>query len=506
MHRMRALARALARIAIPLWLALFAATAAWAADAISLSDKEWSAGTIRAGRVVEKQLSVTNGGKDELKLEIDSDTARLSVEPDALQLAPGATAFIKLFFDANGNAGDFSYRLAFRAKDGAGPEKTFPVNGKIDSSSKITEVDFFYYFASNCHECLDFLNITVPGLEEKLGVSLNVWERDVLIPANIGLYKHKVKQLGQKANDLPSVIIGDTVLQGYDQIDRELERVLASYAAGTVPAVEANPKNVLDGNAAGGSGSDDALAVFPVILAGLIDGVNPCVISTLIFLLAYLAFAGRTKKQVLIIGVVYSLVVFVTYYLIGLGFFQVIQALTAFPPIALVIQIVLWVVLILFGALSIHDFIKIRQNKVKEVKLQLSDRFKDRIRKTIRTQAASVTIVASTIVVAFTVTLFELACTGQIYLPTITALVRTRRHISDFIYLGIYNLAFIAPLVLVFFLTYRGMTSQKLTAFFQKHMALVKLVTAVLFFGLAAVVAIINIPLLLVYISKLFGN
>jgi len=159
-----------------------------------------------------------------------------------------------------------------------------------------------------------------------------------------------------------------------------------------------------------------------------------------------------------------------------------------------------------FGALSIHDYVKIRQDRVKEVKLQLSDRFKDRIRKSIRTQAASVTIVASTIVLAFTVTLFELACTGQIYLPTITALVQTRRHISDFIYLGIYNLAFIVPLILVFFLTYRGLTSQKLTAFFQKHMALVKMLTAVLFFGLAAVVAVINAPLLAAYVSKLFAS
>jgi cytochrome c biogenesis protein CcdA len=498
-------ARARFRVLIPIVLGLIPLPALRAEAPFALSEPSWAAGALPQGQIAEKRFTVTNRTGAELRVAIASDTHRLCAEPASLRLGPRETATVSAYFDTNGVRGDFAYRLVLKTEGGAPAETVFPVTGSGDASAKPKEVAFFFYYAFNCHECQEFLSRTVPDLERKTHVRLVVQQRDVLDPPQVALFKRRIKQLGDTARDLPAVIIGDTALQGEAAIDRDLQRVLVAYASGTAAEKTAAPAADA-ANAESATADADALAIIPVVAAGLLDGINPCVFSTLIFLLAYLAYVGRTKKQILLIGIVYTLTVFATYYLIGLGFFRVIQAMSAFPIVSLVIQVVLWIVLIVFGALSVHDFIKVRQNKVKEVKLQLSDGFKNRIHKTIRAQAASVTIVASSVVVAFLVTLFELACTGQIYLPTITALAQTRRSISDFVYLGIYNLAFVAPLVLVFFLTYRGLTSQKLTEFFQKRLALVKILTAGLFFALAVFVGIMNAPLLVSYMTKLFAG
>jgi len=81
----------------------------------------------------------------------------------------------------------------------------------------------------------------------------------------------------------------------------------------------------------------------------------------------------------------------------------------------------------------------------------------------------------------------ELACTGQVYLPTIIFVLglpdwRARATLA----LVVYNLMFILPLVAVFLLVYFGTTSQQLTGWMQRRAAAVKLGMAVLFLLLAA--------------------
>ncbi len=53
------------------------------------------------------------------------------------------------------------------------------------------------------------------------------------------------------------------------------------------------------------------------------------------------------------------------------------------------------------------------------------------------------------------------------------------------LWLGLYNLMFIIPLVVVFVLAYFGTTSKQLTAFFKKHAAAVKLGLALIYIALA---------------------
>jgi hypothetical protein len=63
----------------------------------------------------------------------------------------------------------------------------------------------------------------------------------------------------------------------------------------------------------------DTLAVGWVLLAGVLDGVNPCAFATIIFFLSYLHVARRSPREILAVGAAFILAVFLTYFVAGLG-------------------------------------------------------------------------------------------------------------------------------------------------------------------------------------------
>jgi cytochrome c biogenesis protein CcdA len=96
--------------------------------------------------------------------------------------------------------------------------------------------------------------------------------------------------------------------------------------------------------------------------------------------------------------------------------------------------------------------------------------------------------VAGAFVTGFFISLLEFACTGQVYLPTIIFVTKIPGlRAQGLLYLFIYNICFIVPLVVVFLLAYRGMTAERLFFALRSRGKTVKLLTAVMFFCLAGI-------------------
>jgi hypothetical protein len=94
-------------------------------------------------------------------------------------------------------------------------------------------------------------------------------------------------------------------------------------------------------------------------------------------------------------------------------------------------------------------------------------------------------LVLSALVSGFLVSLLEAVCTGQTYLPTIVFVLKTTPYkLPAFLFLVIYNLMFILPLVAIFILALLGTTSGQFSRFLKTHLLKIKLLMAVLFFGL----------------------
>jgi cytochrome c biogenesis protein CcdA len=136
--------------------------------------------------------------------------------------------------------------------------------------------------------------------------------------------------------------------------------------------------------------------------------------------------------------------------------------------------------------LSLRDALRARGGQLDDMSLALPHRLRMRINATIRKGRNSRAFVFGAFGTGLVVSVLELACTGQVYLPTIIFVVSQpdlrARAVS---LLVLYNLCFIFPLFIVFAAAYYGTGSKQLTQFLQRHAAAVKLGMAILFAGLA---------------------
>ncbi|HAK45575.1 MAG TPA: hypothetical protein DCO79_06610, partial [Spirochaeta sp.] len=87
--------------------------------------------------------------------------------------------------------------------------------------------------------------------------------------------------------------------------------------------------------------------------------------------------------------------------------------------------------------------------------------------------------------------IFELGCTGQIYFPTITYIIQTDKAASGFLYLALYNIAFILPLAAVFIVVFLGITSKRITKKFQTNLGIIKILTGFLFIAFAVLMVLL---------------
>jgi cytochrome c biogenesis protein CcdA len=229
-----------------------------------------------------------------------------------------------------------------------------------------------------------------------------------------------------------------------------------------------------------------AMSLFTVAAAGFLDGINPCAFTTLIFFISYLALLGRGRQEIVWVGGAFTLAVFLTYLAMGFGLAQIVQYVSGVSLIGRIIYGVSIALCALLAVLSLVDYVRVRRGHPTGILLQLPRFLKLRIHAVVRRQSRARAYVLGAFVTGVLVSVFELACTGQVYLPTLvfmSGLSETR--LAALGYLLLYNAMFVVPLLVIFGLTYVGTTQQQFTTFFQSHMAAVKLLTVCLFAALA---------------------
>jgi cytochrome c biogenesis protein CcdA/glutaredoxin len=288
----------------------------------------------------------------------------------------------------------------------------------------------------------------------------------------------------QKRLSTPMIFVGDDVLIGEEAVLDNLLLAVAKYE-------DTGAERTWDDFDAeeGEQGIVErfmSFGVLTVLGAGLIDGLNPCAFATLVFFISYLAFTGRRGRDVLFVGLAFALGVFVTYLLVGIGLLKVIQSLSFFTALGRWIYLVTALLCVALAAFTFRDFTRAREGKTTEMTLRLPRNLQRRIHSVIREGARMEAFVGVAFVTGFVVSLIELACTGQVYLPTIVyVLSRPDLAAQAFFYLVLYCLMFILPLIVVFILAYFGTSSEQLGRFVNRHTAAIKLATGVVFTGLA---------------------
>lgn len=228
-----------------------------------------------------------------------------------------------------------------------------------------------------------------------------------------------------------------------------------------------------------------------IILAGLADGINPCAIATIIFLISFLVSKKRSKKEIILIGLLFTTAVYITYFLIGIGAFQVLMALASYRVLSKIIKYASVILAALVGLYSFYDAYSYHKSKdAGKIILQLPKSVKKAIHKVISLNLQGKNLIFWTLLTGFLVTLLEAVCTGQVYLPTIILIAKSSdMRLIGWLYLALYNFLFVLPLLIIVVMVNYGLTWQKLVATSKKTLTVVKIIMGCIMLLLAIFLA-----------------
>ena len=226
-----------------------------------------------------------------------------------------------------------------------------------------------------------------------------------------------------------------------------------------------------------------------VFLAGLADGFNPCAFSIIIVLAGILAVGGRKRRARMLGGWAFCIASFLTYMAMGLGLMRLIRALESLRTVHDVVMALLSLSLFVLAALSVRDAFRYRKEKVPSaIALQLPDKVKRLIRVVAETSWSGPAVVITGFGCGFLVTLLDSLCTGQIYVPVLALISREAEAWRSFMLLAVYNLAFIAPLIVIFILAAKGADSERMSRWSKRNVFPSKIAMGIVFVILGVLV------------------
>lgn len=340
-----------------------------------------------------------------------------------------------------------------------------------------------YYYQTGCKECAR-AETDIAYLQSKYP-QLIVEEFNINDEA--AMAEWMAERVGVEKNfNTPALFIGDHAwIDETELTPAAIEPVLKDLTAAGSPAFW-NDYDADEGNSAL-IARFEKMGWLAVVLAGLVDGLNPCAFATIIFFVSYLSLSGKKGKEVLITGACFTLGVFIAYLLVGLGFYKVLDLIAGFTTvISKIVYLLTGIVCLVLAVLSIRDYIKVRNGDLTDMAIKLPEPLRKRINQTVREGRKASSYFVGAFVTGLLVSLLELACTGQIYLPVIISMTSVPSMRGQaMLYLVLYNLMFIVPLIIVFILAYYGTTSKQFTGFLKKHAGAVKIGMAIVFLTLA---------------------
>ena len=301
----------------------------------------------------------------------------------------------------------------------------------------------------------------------------------------------------KKYRDVPQVrpsiiaLVGDEAALGEervmvelgDLVDRQLAR---GGAALSIPSPDAEP------------GADEiagGVALVPVVLAALADGVNPCAFAAIVLLISILSTAGPADashgpnaRGLLLGGGSFIAGVFVTYYAAGMAALTAIGGLGAFPVARAVLFWVVWALAVAGAVFSAVDaWTYYRTGDPQRLKLKVPGALRSLFVPVLKGRFRRLGLIVGGFASGLIIAVLEGVCTGQMYLPTIQYMASTPGlRIRGAAYLFLYNVLFVLPLVAILGAAVAGAHFHRLSAFLRCHIGETKVAMAVVFVVLAA--------------------
>jgi len=359
-------------------------------------------------------------------------------------------------------------------------------------------VELAYFYQKGCSYC-DRANYLLKYLLKKYP-HLTIRDIDLDTPDGKRLNETLSNRLNlpqEKRLIVPSIFIGNDYLSPEDITESKVESLIQKYEKIETRATLEVGKDEIAKADASIVERFKSFGIPAILLAGLIEGLNPCALATLVFFISYLTMVGRKRKEIFRVGMGFTGAGFATHLLLGLGILSFVQQLSFLPLFSRIVYLVTFLFSLFLGIFSLYDYVQLKRGRPSKMTLQVPDSLKKRIHRIIRKREGELDankegkptrFLFAAMVIGFIVTLLQSTCTSQVYLPTILFVTNIPSlQESAIFYLILYNIVYILPLVAIFSIVYWGTTSDQLSFFLQRRTSTIKLFTALFFFALAGI-------------------
>ncbi len=348
-----------------------------------------------------------------------------------------------------------------------------------------------YFYAPGCARCARAEHMLRRAAEESPRIQVLRHPTDKR--ENLVLLEEICSRLGvpeERRLRTPALVVGRRYL-GPEEIS---DRALADAVEATGPSGAPAWWEDIDTRQAAGRLRErwEGLTLGAVAAGGLIDGVNPCAFATLILFVSMVTISSARRRHLAALAGAFIAGVFCTYYAIGLGLTGLARWLSAVPVLRAAVNYSIAALCVLLAGISLRDAWKARSGDYDAISLQLPGAVKKRIRGVVARFGRAKYLVPAGFVTGIFISGLELICTGQIYLPVIQLMSRgAGGGFAAWLWLAVYNVGFILPLVVVFILVGLGSTSEGLTRLLKRHLPATKVATAAFFLLLAGLLVVL---------------
>lgn len=207
-----------------------------------------------------------------------------------------------------------------------------------------------------------------------------------------------------------------------------------------------------------------SVSLFLLISAAFADAMNPCALAVLILLLSTVV-AAKGKNSALLSGLSFSLAVFISYFLMGLGAYRAITAFSLPRYMSLGVGIFA----ILVGLANLKDFFWYGKYFIMEVPLSWRPKMQSILKKVSNPIGA--------FGAGFVVSLFLVPCASGPYLSILGLLATKVDSARTMSLLFLYNLVFVLPMIIITFAMYFGSRMGRIEQWRKDNLKLLHLIT-----------------------------
>jgi len=390
---------------------------------------------------------------------------RIAVRIFSIVIAPIIIFSSFIFFSASLYADDKSFTKPHEIKT-------------AEEDTKTIKIHIFY--SSDCDSCLRVLD-SLEKLKLKNPVlSLKTYELSENNNAGILFYLFDKTGIKETDYEIPVIFLGKDVFLGEEQFNNEfktrLEELLANndFSDKTGEIIKKyHAENTQDKTLS----EKNYIRIPVVVMSALADSINPCAIGVIIILISSI-IASRNRKYALIAGITYIAVIFIVYFLLGIGFIYLTRSI----QIPKLFFTVLGAILIILGLFSAKDFFWYQKG--------FSLGIPEPIKQVIENNIYKATL-ASILLIGVLISIFEATCSGAVYFGILSLISQSGMKISSLLILALYNFIFILPLLIILIVFYFGIPARKVQRLFiQKNRRIYRLVLGaiLIFLGIYLIV------------------